>query len=169
MPEIIKKFKSFWLIELLLFAAGFYLIYDGFVADGSTYNAEETAASQAAAKSNSSNVAAPAGMSKTILETVVVCLDVDAQKKKPLIAKGRFSRYIDMLYCFTEISGAIPDYLIHDWVHEGGQTYRQRIKMGNDTKVWSNMEMSPDKDGTWRVDVYTGDGQFLDSAHFVLK
>ena len=165
MWEFFKKFKSFWLIELLLFAAGFYFIYDAFLADGNVN--KPTSSSSSSTKSSSQPAPVVSGGS-TILETAVVCLDVDAKKQKPLVPKGRFSKYIDRLYCFTEISGKKPDVLIHDWIYKD-QTYRQRIQVGNDTKVWSQMEMSPDKAGAWRVDIYTGDGTFLDSADFVLK
>jgi hypothetical protein len=169
MFEVLKKFKSFWLIELLLFAAGFYFVYDAFIADGSDYKVKSsTPASSSTTQSPAQPAPVVSGRADTVLETAVVCLDVDAKKKKPLVPKGRFSKYIDRLYCFTEISGKMPDVLIHDWVYKG-QTYRQRIKVGNDTKVWSQMEMSPDKTGTWRVDIFTGDGTFLDSADFVLK
>lgn len=169
MSEFLKKFKSFWLIELLLFAAGFYFVYDAFIADSGTYETESSTPT-ADSTSDSSSQPAPTAReaSVTVLETAVVCLDVDAKNKKPLVPKGRFSKYIDRLYCFTEISGKMPDVIIHDWIYKD-QTYRQRIKMGDDTKVWSYMEMSPDKTGTWRVDIYTGDGTFLDSASFVLK
>lgn len=169
MIETLKKFKSFWLIELLLLLTGFYLIYDGFLADNAKFHADDAPADSNAVTTAPVKSKPAVTSSKTALETAVVCLDIDAVKKKPLVPKGRFSKYIDRLYCFTEISGALPDVLIHDWVYEGKQTYRQRIKIGNETKVWSQMEMSPDKAGTWRVDIFTGDGTFLDSADFVLK
>ncbi len=170
MLDYIKKFKSFWFVELLLLGAGFYIIYDGFVADDARYSLSSVARTEAPAQKSASSEPAPAQMNETILETGVVCLDVDAKKKKPLMAKGRFSKYIDKLYCFTEISGLIPNELIHDWVYEDEPPVRRRIKLnGTETKVWSEMAMSPEKAGSWRVDIRTGDGQFLYSANFVLK
>lgn len=169
MMEFLKKFKSFWLIELFLFAAGFYFIYDGFVADDAKYSLSKATPDSSTATENV-KTPPPTNMTKTVLETAVVCLDVDVKKKKPLMAKGRFSKYIDTLYCFTEISGLIPDALIHDWYYGNEKQLRQRINLnGTETKVWSQMAMSPDKAGSWHVDILTGDGQFLYSADFILK
>lgn len=166
MLKFFKNFKTFWFIELVLLIAGFYIVYDGFVADDAANSINQSSSDTS---SVSGTAGAPQSMSQTILETAVVCLDVDAKRKKPLMAKGRFSRYIDVLYCFSEISGTLPDVLIHDWVYEDEQPVRKRVKLNGDNKVWTQMEMSPDKAGTWRVDIRTGDGQFLDSTGFVLK
>jgi hypothetical protein len=166
MRKYFKNFKTFWFIELVLLVAGFYIVYDGFVADDAENSLNQTASDTS---SVSGNPGETRSMSQTILETAVVCLDVDAKRQKPLMAKGRFSKYIDVLYCFTEISGTLPEELIHDWVYKDGQPVRKRVRLDGKNKVWTQMQMSPDKAGTWRVDIRTGDGQFLASAGFVLK
>ena len=164
MMKFVKNFKSFWLLELALFGAGFYLVYNEFIGDGAegVINAEKTAI-----------VAGTEGdyqeISRTILETAVVCLDVDVEEKKPLLAKGRFSKHIDVLFCYTEISGKIPDVLIHDWIYGDTVPFRQRIVLNGEPRVWTKMSMSPEKTGTWRVDIRTESGEFLGTADFVLK
>ncbi|MBN1479730.1 DUF2914 domain-containing protein [candidate division KSB1 bacterium] len=167
MLKSLKNFKSFWILEVLLFAAGFYIVYREFVPEETKENIGEAIANVGSGKDSSS---APQDMSQTILETAVVCLDIDVEKKQPLLPKGRFSKYIDVLYCFTEISGKIPNALVHDWIYEGEVLYSQRTVLnGIDTKAWTKMSMSPEKTGTWRVNIRTDNGQLLGSADFVLK
>lgn len=167
MLKYLKNFKSFWILEVLLFVIGFYIVYREFVTGDAAVTARNTSGKTG---TNSKNASAPQDASQTILETAVVCLDIDMAKKEPLLPKGRFSKYIDVLYCFTEMSGKMPDAIIHDWIFEDSEPYRQRVRLnGTETKVWTQMSMSPEKTGTWRVDIRTGSGQLLGSADFVLK
>ena len=166
MMNFIKNFKAFWLLELILLGAGFFLVYHEFIIE----DAGPAPATKPAAVAPASNENIAWNGAQTMLETAVVCLDIDVENKKPLLAKGRFSKYIDVLFCYTEISGAIPDVLVHDWIFEDSVPYRQRISLnGGERRVWTKMTMSPDKAGRWRVDIRTGNGEYLGSADFVLK
>ena len=171
MTKFLKNFKAYWLIELFLFAGGFLLVYKDFVPrDGNGQAGAEGKGTGGAAAVVSEADSEPQSNSRTALETAVVCLDIDVEEQKPLLAKGRFSKHIDVLFCYTEISGIIPDVLIHDWIFENTVPYRQRITLEeNQRRAWSKMSMSPDKSGTWRVDIRTGSGDYLGSADFVLK
>ncbi|MBN1466448.1 DUF2914 domain-containing protein [candidate division KSB1 bacterium] len=165
MLNYIKNFKAFWLLELILFCAGFIIVYNEFgLSDADRAGAEKASSSVAADQNITWNGA------QTALETAVVCLDIDVERKMPLLAKGRFSKYIDVLFCFTEIAGPIPDVLVHEWIFADGVPFRQRINLnGSERRAWTKMSMSPEKSGKWRVDIRTGKGDYLGSAEFVLK
>ena len=155
--KVIKGLRFLWFFELMLFIGGFYIVYRYFYSEpGMT-------------RQQKAQQTAPA-VEETILETAVVSIDVDEEKQKPLLAKGTFSKYIDYLYCFTEISGKIPDVIIHYWMHEDNIVAQKRLSLSaNDPITWSKMNMTPEQTGSWRVDVRTGDGVYLGSANFVLK
>ncbi len=155
--KVVKGLRFLWFFELMLFIGGFYIVYHYF------YGGQTTATPQAP-----TNVAPQA--EETILETAVVCIDVDEEKNKPLLAKGTFSKYIDYLYCFTEISGQIPNVITHYWIYEDNILAERRLSLSpNNPIAWSKMTMSPEQAGSWRVDIRTQDGQYLGSANFVLK
>ena len=166
MINFLKNFKAFWFLELLLFAGGFFLVYNEFVSKSQDPDAVPGAgvATAPALVDDSSQG------QYTVLETAVVCLDIDVERRKPLLAKGRFSKHIDALFCYTEVSGKIPNTLFHDWIYDDGVPFRQKVRLnGSDRIGWTKMTMSPSKEGTWRVEIRTDDGQFIGSADFVLK
>ena len=153
-----KKIKFAWIVELVLFIIGFYIVYHRFLDESSADGAAPGA----------KQVATP-GL-ETTLETAVVCIDVDEDNVKPLLAKGSFSKYIDYLYCFTRVSGTRPKAVFHYWIYEDNVVAREKARVDASTgAAWSKANMSPDKKGRWRVDVRLQDGRLLGSAKFTLK
>lgn len=153
-----KKIKFAWIVELTLFIVGFYIVYHNFLND--------SPADEAAASENRTVTSGP----ETTLASAVICIDIDEEKNKPLLAKDSFSRYIDYLYCFSRVSGARPKAVIHYWIYEDAVVLREKAKVDASTMTaWSKAPMSPDKKGAWRVDIRLESGRLLGSAAFTLK
>lgn len=162
------KDKRVWrLVELLLFFIAFYYVYRLHGGNQPTPPAAEPGRTKSAAMVSNGNPRFKAGVK---LETAVVCLDVDEEVGKPLLAKGVFSKYIDYLYCFAEFGGAAPDEVVFYWIYQGSIIAQKRVRPSKDyPAAWSRLNMSPEKTGEWRVDIQTADGRFLGSASFILK
>ena len=154
-----KKSKFVWIIELALFFVGFYIVYQNYM----------TKPPDAAGEDQDAAVAVVSA-AEPMLETAVVCIDVDEENVKPLLAKGTFSKYIDYLYCFTKVSGKRPKVLVHYWVYKGHIVARKKVDVDPSTSAcWSRMDMSPDKAGEWRVDIRLEDGELLGTTPFILR
>lgn len=163
--EWLKDKRVWWLVELLLFIIAFYYVYRF---HGGNQSAPPPAGKGATKSAAMVSNGKPRANAK--LETAVVCLDVDEEVGKPLLAKGVFSKYIDYLYCFAEFSGAAPDEVVFYWIYKESIIAQKRVRSAKDyPAAWSRLSMSPDKTGEWRVDVQTADGRFLGSASFILK
>ena len=153
-----KKIKFAWIVELALFIVGFYIVYHNFLDESP---AEETAVSE--------KQVAASGL-QTTLESAVVCIDVDEDNVKPLLAKESFSKYIDYLYCFSRVSGPRPKAVFHYWIYDDNVVVREKASVDKATgAAWSKATMSPDKKGKWRVDIRLDDSQLLGSTAFNLN
>ena len=162
MKEKVKQGLRFvWFFELVLFLAGFYIVYRYF--DVNDY--QRPARSSQPEMQNSTPVA-----EETILERAEICIDIDEEQYKPLLPKKTFNKFIDYLYCFTEISGKIPDVIIHYWFYEDEMIAQKKVNMNVDPPVgWSRMSMSSERAGSWRVEIRTQNDVFLGSTNFILR
>lgn len=156
-----KKIKFAWIVELVLFFVGFYIVYQNFLTDSPPVkNAPVSEQSQPEA----------AKAKAVVLETAVVCIDIDEEKTEPLLAKRAFNKYIDYLYCFTKVSGPRPRALVHNWIYNGQVQAQEKVTINKSTNsAWTRMKMSPDYKGAWRVDVRLESGDLLGTVEFKLK
>jgi hypothetical protein len=156
-----KKIRFAWIIELALFFIGFYLVYDKFLA-----HEPQTTSNTSVVVSESTQAA---GI-EVDLKKAVVCIDIDEGTNMPLLPKKAFNKYIDYLYCYTKVSAPHPGALMHYWLYDGQLQSSEKVRIRPDSNAaWSRMEMSPDKKGSWQVDIRLENGDLLGSTKFKLK
>jgi hypothetical protein len=171
--NFLKNKNILWLFELLFFLGGFYIVYRYYGGSDSSPapKAEKkiaAATQQAASVINKPQVQRPADT--VTLETAVVCLDIDEEAVKPLLARGVFSKYIDYLYCYAEFSSAAPEEIVFYWIYKDSIIAEKRTKpLKTPSVAWSRMSMSSEKTGEWRVDIRTVQGDYLGSTDFILR
>jgi|GEM_PF-3753896 len=101
-----------------------------------------------------------------------VCLDVDAEKKLPLLPKESFSRNVDMLYCYSKLDNpAEIASVTHYWFFKGQLIGEKRLPLPKKSPyaVWSRMDMPEHPAGKWHVDVLAGNGRKICTTHFRLE
>ncbi|MDZ7369842.1 MAG: DUF2914 domain-containing protein [candidate division KSB1 bacterium] len=159
----------FWFFELILLIVGFIFVYRHL-------KDEETPAGQTAVKSNPATIAdsphqMEAGAAALSFRSAVVCIDIDEETLKPLLAKGVFSKYIDYLYCFAEFAPPAPQEVVFYWKHRDVTIAQLKAKVqgGRRPVAWTRLNMTPEKTGIWQVDIRTTRGDYLGSAEFILK
>lgn len=171
--NFLKNQKVLWLFELLLFIIGFYVVYRYYGGSDSS-PAPKIEKNSAAMSQKAASVINKPQMQRSAdtmsLETAVVCIDIDEDAVKPLLARGVFSKYIDYLYCYAEFSGAAHEEIVFYWIYKDSIIAQKRVKPHKTQPVaWSRMSMSSDKTGEWRVDIRTIQGDYLGSTNFILK
>jgi len=184
--RLIFKFKFSYLIYLAFILFGFYLILQypnpgeensaqpavthqetPALAQSKQAGQPDTAPSQNSTAHEALNYADPIVVGKT-----VVCLDVE--EGKPLLAKSKFNRNIDYIYCWTELSYIEDsDYILHRWIYQGGTEEREyatkKLSISPEKQaVWSKVQMHPNLAGSWRVDILSSEKKLLDSVEFYL-
>ena len=153
-----KKFRFAWIIELVLFFVGFYIVYTNFLTDKPQDATPEVVEQQ------------PETNFEEISINAQVCIDIDEEKNAPLLAKKEFNKYIDYLYCFTEVSGSRTSKVVHSWIYNGTIESTKDVNINPDARVgWSKMEMSPEKSGKWQVEIRLPNGDLLGSTEFRLR
>lgn len=154
-----KNFKFAWLIELVLFFIGFYLVYTRYLDE----SPEPMGDKQVQVEN------APAGKSDEAAGEVVICIDVDEENGVPLLPKKSFSKYIDYLYCFSRIANSRTRIVVHYWFYDGKLEAKYRVNIQSGNAGWSKHEMSPNKKGDWSVQVRKENGALLGEAKFRLR
>ncbi|RPI01075.1 MAG: DUF2914 domain-containing protein [Calditrichaeota bacterium] len=165
--KFLKDFKFLWFFELLFLVFAFYYVYKKPPEKISNTKNSSTQNVKMVADKGQENYSP---LEETRLVTAVVCLDVDDETLKPLVAKGTFSRYIDYLYCFAEFSGAVPAEVIFNWNYRDRLIEQKKAKTSRGNRVaWSKMTMSAEKTGEWRVEIFSSNGDHLGNAYFILR
>jgi hypothetical protein len=171
--NFLKNQKILWLFELLFFIVGFYIVYRYYGGSDSSpvpkvEKNNATVTQKAASLINNTPTKRPPDA--VMLETAVVCLDIDEDAAKPLLARGVFSKYVDYLYCYAEFSGAAPEEVVFYWIYKDAIIAQKRVKpLKTQPVAWSKMSMSSEKTGEWHVDIRTVQGDYLGSTNFILK
>ncbi len=165
MSEPKKSRSILWFFELLFLILAFIFVYRRYSGEPSAVRSEKK--TTAAVESLRQNESEPPNY---YLQTAVVCIDIDEEALKPLLAKGVFSKYMDYLYCFAEFTPPAPKEVVFYWKYRGVTLAQQKAKVQSRKPVaWSRMNMSEDRTGIWQVDIRTADGYYLGSAEFVLR
>ncbi|MBN1543412.1 DUF2914 domain-containing protein [candidate division KSB1 bacterium] len=120
------------------------------------------------ANNHQAALTAPGHPSITI-EEAVICLDVD--QGEPLLAKSRFSRLIDRLYCFVALtSRESRTTLIHLWYLDERLVQKKTFSIdAGSHKLISSLETRPEWSGQCRVVVANASGRQLHVIPFVLE
>ncbi len=165
------EFKIKYLLEFIFVVFGFILALS--VADNSsqpTHN--RSTVQQMQPQSPSAAIAVQAKPRQNIslqIEEAVVCLDIDNQE--PLMAKSRFSRLVDRLYCFVALNAQVDrEVVVHRWYY-GEQLMHHHdfsLQFGRQVLI-SSLEMKPEWGGTWQVVIVDARGRELDRIPFVLQ
>jgi len=154
------NFKVSRIIELLLFIIGFYIVFTKFM--DQTAQLDQTALDEP--------VLSEERAVDSVLQHIVICIDVDEENQKPLLAKRSFNKQIDYLYCFAELADESPSAVIFEWMYKDELVARRNVELKEGKqKVWSKLDMSADKSGPWRVVLRDENGGYLGTAHFELK
>ncbi len=154
-----KKFKFSWIVELVLFFIGFYIVYHQFLDDGPVTSSDtvhtETKQSGSADKK---------------LAQAVICIDIDEEHAQPLLPKSAFNKYIDYLYCFTKVTDANIRTVVHYWIFNDDLQEQLTAEIAPESRAgWTKHQMSSDKKGDWRVEIRTADGKLLGTVKFKLR
>ena len=166
MLKSIFRFELKWIIHFLVIIAGFILVlkYNEKKEDSAT-NADNTIMAKEhkpyGDQSNAQNI-------NVKVEKAVICLDVD--NGKPLVAKSKFSKTVDYLFCYSVMKSPVSGGVVHQWIYRNQIMAEKKLnyKQGENA-VWSKYKIPSKASGEWRVDILTRGGTFLNSVRFQLK
>ena len=168
--KAILRFKLIWLLKLAIIIFGFWLVYN--------YSETRNVKTEAPQQQNSSSqpqapskvvVTAPITQeSGIILQTAVICLDVD--DNLPLLSKKTFSKNVDFLYCYTSFSNVQKKQKVeHRWIGEGDLDRRILNLNEGSSAVWSQKDFFSNKSSDWRVQIVDQNDRIIKEINFELK
>jgi hypothetical protein len=159
------KFKFHYLIELFIVVAGFIVVL-AYQKDNPP--PEMTASPESTpVVSQTLDEALPSGSSVDKRAEAMICLDVD--DGKPLLVKSSFSALVDYLYCYVQVQPP-PGVVRHRWMYDGEEMSEELFTVRDKNQTtWSRMDMSPQWEGEWWVEIRNERDELLTSVSFTLR
>ncbi len=163
--KTLLKFKFRYVIQLLIVVAGFIVVL--------AYQKDNPPPEMSASRksmpvvSQTLDPGSQPGSSTDKQAEAMICLDVD--DGKPLLIKSSFSALVDYLYCYVQIQPP-PRVVRHRWMYDGEEMSEElfTVREKNQT-TWSRMEMSPQWEGEWWVEILNEHDELLTSVSFTLR
>lgn len=113
--------------------------------------------------------AAAQGSGTLSVEEMTFCTAV--QDRAPAGIDTAFASTVEVVYCFTKVSGAADTTAVtHVWYHGDREAARVELAVkGSAWRTWSSKKIAPEWQGAWRVDALSADGTVLKSASFSVR
>ena len=125
------------------------------------------AAMAGAAEQEEEAMAAP--LTPLVVEEAVICKGIE--NRAPVEPGETFEDSVGRLYCFTRITGAYRETLIHHiWYPPDRNLHEQALPVKSPSwRTWSYKTIPTGWTGVWRVEVTTEDGVVLKTIVFEVK
>lgn len=100
---------------------------------------------------------------------LVVCTDI--VDLEPVGVDSVFESSIDMLYCFSRITGAASETTIrHRWLFNNEVMADVELNVGSASwRTYSSKKLTPEWQGTWQVEVVDMDDNVLGRITFLIE
>jgi len=109
----------------------------------------------------------------TLARTDVLRINIakDIKNLEPAGTGKTFGNNIGKLYCFTEIkTDEYPTKVVHVWLYNENIIAEVPLEINSATwRTYSSKKILPKWVGNWKVEIYSNDGELIDSMEFNIK
>jgi len=108
-----------------------------------------------------------------LAKTEVLRINVakDIKNLEPVETGKTFNNDIGKLYCFTKIkTDEYPTKVVHVWLYNDNIIAEVPLEVNSTTwRTYSSKKILPKWVGNWKVEIYSNDGELIDSVEFNIK
>ena len=98
----------------------------------------------------------------------VVCTEV--VEREPVGEASAFEAGVELLFCFTEITGLEGTTITHAWIHDGKTRARVELLVRSPRwRTWSSKKLAPGWTGSWQVKILDAEGIVLSTVSFEVE
>jgi hypothetical protein len=98
----------------------------------------------------------------------VVCTEV--VEREPVGEASAFEAGVELLFCFTEITGLKGATITHAWIHDGKTRARVELLVRSPRwRTWSSKKLAPGWTGSWQVKILDAEGIVLSTVSFEVE
>ncbi|WP_273265285.1 DUF2914 domain-containing protein [Flexistipes sinusarabici] len=104
-------------------------------------------------------------------EVLRISIAKDIENLEPVNTGKTFDNNVGKLYCFTEIkTNEYPTKVVHVWLYNDNIIAEVPLEVNSTTwRTYSSKKILPKWAGNWKVEVYSNDGELIDSVEFNIK
>ncbi|AEI14662.1 hypothetical protein Flexsi_1003 [Flexistipes sinusarabici DSM 4947] len=104
-------------------------------------------------------------------EVLRISIAKDIENLEPVNTGKTFDNNVGKLYCFTEIkTDEYPTKVVHVWLYNDNIIAEVPLEVNSTTwRTYSSKKILPKWAGNWKVEVYSNDGELIDSVEFNIK
>ncbi|TYB33459.1 MAG: DUF2914 domain-containing protein [Flexistipes sinusarabici] len=104
-------------------------------------------------------------------EVLRINIAKDIENLKPVKTGKSFDNSVGKLYCFTEIkTDEYPTKVVHVWLYNDNIIAEVPLEVNSTTwRTYSSKKILPKWVGNWKVEIYSNDGELIDSTEFSIK
>ncbi|MEC9492690.1 DUF2914 domain-containing protein [Flexistipes sp.] len=104
-------------------------------------------------------------------EVLRISIAKDIENLEPVNTGKTFDNNVGKLYCFTEIkTDEYPTKVVHVWLYNENIIAEVPLEVNSTTwRTYSSKKILPKWAGNWKVEVYSNDGELIDSVEFNIK
>ena len=98
----------------------------------------------------------------------VVCTEV--VEREPVGESSTFEAGVELLFCFTEITGLEGTTITHAWIHDGKTRARVELPVRSSRwRTWSSKKLAPGWTGPWQIKILDAEGVVLSTVSFEVE
>ena len=110
------------------------------------------------------------GISSAETKVARIAVASEIASHEPVATNNIFKSDVGIIYCFTEITtDQAPTGVVHVWSHKDKIMAEVPLQVGSARwRTYSSKKIAPEWQGNWKVEVYSDQGDLLNSIEFIV-